>query len=588
MRLRSTLLCALLLTLAACSTNPPVKPAEAQRGDYRYVQEYLRWQIHKEMESNDITGLSIALVDDQRVVWAQGFGFADLENQVAATAQTPYRLGSMAKILTASAAMRMAEEGRLDLDAPLSQALPGFSIKSRFSNAAPITPRNIMTHHSGLPSNYLQGMVTHNPKYFTTLVEDIRDEYVAYPPNLIFDYSNLAVTLLGAAIENRSGMPYGDYIAQAFFEPLGMRHSYFSVEPALKGYSDGKPSEPLPLRDLPSGGLVSSVEDMARFMKMVFAGGKVGEQQVLSEHSLAEMFRPQNEHVALDLGRRMGLGWMLSGYDVQNGGVVAGHGGSVLSFQSTMIVLPEQRLGVVVAANSTSARGVVSELAETALKLALEAKAGITQPPAQQQPAAIRPLSEAEAQHYAGYFDSLVGLVKIDNHSGNLDAEVLGHAFRLTPREDGSFGIRYKLFGLIPVSVAALDKISFAMKPFEEHELLEGHIGNESLLFGERLNKTADITPFLDFVGSYEIVNSWEGGVKPESLALRQEGGMLIAECSFAQIPGLLLRMAITPISPSEAVVAGIGVGRGETLRLVRDAKEKRVYFSGLELHKIN
>ncbi|HEY0635416.1 MAG TPA: serine hydrolase domain-containing protein [Gammaproteobacteria bacterium] len=587
MRLRNSLLFTLLVMLAACSANPPLKPADTLRGDYVYVQEYLRWMIGEEMESNDIPGFSIALVDDQRVVWSTGFGFADLEKQLAATAQTPYRMGSIAKILTAAATMRLAEEGQLGLDAPLSQALPGFSIKSRFPAAAPITPRNIMTHHSGLPSNYLHGMVAHNPKYFTTLVEDIRNEYVAYPPNQIFDYSNLAVTLLGAAIESRSGMPYGDYIAQTFFTPLGMRHSYFAAEPALTGYNNGQPSEVVPLRDLPSGGLVSSVEDMARFMKMVFAGGRAGETRILGEQSLAEMLRVQNEHVALDFGKQMGLGWMLSGYNVQNGGVVAGHGGSLFNFQSTMIILPEHRLGVVVAANSVSARGVVSQVAEKALQLALEAKSGITQPESLPQQVASIELGEAEVARLAGYYDSLVGVAKLDANDGALDAEVLGHAFRLTPREDGRFGIRYKLFGLIPVSVAAFDQISLAMEHRDGHELLLGHIGNETMLFGERLSKPADLTPYLDFVGEYQLTNGWEGGVMPESLALRHEEGMLIGECSFAQMPGFLLRMAITPIAPDEAVIAGIGVGRGETLRFVQAEGERRVYFSGLELRKI-
>lgn len=578
----------LLLLLAACSTTPPLKPAEISHGDYRYAQEYLRWLIEKKMDASGVTGLSIALVDDQRVVWETGFGYADAESGEAATAQTQYRMGSIAKILTATAAMRMADRGALSIDAPLAEALPGFSIKSRFGETASITPRNIMSHHSGLPSNHLNGMVSSNPKYFATLVDDIKDEYVAYPPNYLYAYSNLGVTLLGAAIEQRSGMRYADYLGESLFAPLGMHDSYFAAEPQIKGYNKGKLAQTLPLRDLPSGGLVSSVADMSRFMKMVFAGGRAGDKQILSQASLEEMFRPQYPDLELDLNTRSGLGWMLSGFDVENGGLVAGHGGSLLNFHSMMVILPEQRLGVVVAANSDTALALVNEVAETALKLALEAKSGIRQPERSHSAGIATELSEAEVESYAGYFDSIVGLVKINNNAGDLDADAMGHSFRLTSRDNGTFGIRYKLFGLIPVSVSAFDNISLTMERIAGRDVLVGKIGNTSTLFGEKLHKPKIESALPDFVGRYEIVDLWQGGPAPENLVLRQEDGMFIAECTFAQMPGFILRIAVDPVSANEAVIAGIGPGRGETVRLVRVNDEKRMVFSGLELRKIN
>jgi CubicO group peptidase (beta-lactamase class C family) len=587
---RIVLLLPLVLLLAACSSEPepPQKPAVIARGDYSYTMAYLRWLIEKEMDANEITGLSIALVDDQRVVWSSGFGYADEEKGVAATAQTPYRMGSIAKVLTASAAMQLAEQGKIELDAPLAKALPGFSIKSRYPDSGPITPRNIMAHHSGLPSNYLYGMVSSKPKYFTTLVDDIRNEYVAYPPDTIFSYSNLAVTLLGAAIEQRSGLPYGNYMAKSFFEPLGMRASYFSAEPDLQGYNEGEPAVPLPLRDLPSGGLVSSVEDLSQFMKMVFADGRVGDIQIISRQSLAEMFRPQYAGLPLDLDKQMGLGWMLGGFDVQNGGVVAGHGGSLLDFHSTMVILPEHRLGVVVASNSTSGRGVVGQVAEAALQLALEAKTGITQPEKKPLSNTTRELSEADAAHYSGYFDTMVGVVKIDNNAGKLDADALGHTFRLVPRDDGTFGLRYKLFGLIPVSVAAFDKISLAMEHVADHDVLVGKIGSDTMLFGEKLRKPAELGTLLDYVGKYEIVNRWEGGPVPENLEIREEDGMVIAECTFDQMPDFVLRVAVEPVSANEAKIAGVGPGRGETMYLAQVNGEKRIHFLGLDIRKLN
>ena len=112
------------------------------------------------MKKNSVTGLSIALVDDQRIVWAEGFGYADQEKKIPATADTLYRVGSISKLFTDTAAMQLVEQGKLDIDQPLKKYIPNFSIKSRYPDTAEITPRQLMTHHSGLPRDRLKGFMT--------------------------------------------------------------------------------------------------------------------------------------------------------------------------------------------------------------------------------------------------------------------------------------------------------------------------------------------------------------------------------------------------------------------------------------------
>ena len=162
MLLRRFLVVPFLVVLTACST-PPQKPASVARGDYTYTRQYITWLIEQGMADADVTGLSIALVDDQQVVWAQGFGYADKQANIKATPDTVYHLGSIAKVFTATAAMQLAEQGKLNIDQPLQQILPEFSIKSRFGGVDKITPRNIMTHHSGLPGNWVRGMSERHP-----------------------------------------------------------------------------------------------------------------------------------------------------------------------------------------------------------------------------------------------------------------------------------------------------------------------------------------------------------------------------------------------------------------------------------------
>ena len=116
------IIAAALVGCFGCSTMPP-KPESFAREDYSYTREYISWLIKREMKKNDVTGLSIALVDDRRIIWAEGFGWADEANAVPATPDTVYRVGSVSKLFTATAAMQLAEQGRFDIDKPL-RALP--------------------------------------------------------------------------------------------------------------------------------------------------------------------------------------------------------------------------------------------------------------------------------------------------------------------------------------------------------------------------------------------------------------------------------------------------------------------------------
>ena len=347
----------LVITLGACAI-PPKKPLDTSRGDYTYTKEYMTWMIKHEMDDADVTGLSIALVDDQQVVWAQGFGYADKQADLKATADTVYHLGSIAKVFTATAAMQLADQGKLDIDQPLQKYLPEFSIKSRFGSTANITPRNIMTHHSGLPCNWVRGMSERHPEPFTDVVTAVQNEYVAFPPDYVFSYSNLGVTLLGAAIGKVSGQPYASYMDAHLLRPLAMVHSEFAPHIPGKSYNKGREIEAIPLRDLPSGGLNSSANDMSNFMRMVFADGEYEGKRIIQPDTLHEMFKVQNSKVPLDFDFKMGLGWMLSGLDVPGAGTVASHGGTTLNYHTAMVVLPEHKLGVVVLSNSVTAQAI--------------------------------------------------------------------------------------------------------------------------------------------------------------------------------------------------------------------------------------
>ena len=576
-----------LLFLAACATPAPVA-SRYEPGDYAYTEQYLTWLIKEEMSRNDITGLSIALIDDQQVVWQTGFGYADLENGIRATPETVYRAGSIAKLLTASAIMQLAEAGKIDIDRPLVEALPEFSIKSRYVQTDQVTPRNVMAHYSGLPSNYLLDLYVRNPSpHFEVVVDGLHDQYLTFPPNKVFSYSNAGMTVLGTVVQRLGGEPFADYMSHQFFEPLGMTHSRFSSRPLAKTYEKQKEIEPYSLRDMPAVGLLSNVVDLSQFVKMQFANGTLQERRILSPLSVSEMLRPQNKDAPLAFDSLVGLGWMLHGIQVPGGGIVASHGGSLPDSHSMLATLPEHKLGVVVLTNSGSSHTAVSKIAGEALRLMLAAQTGTV--PAAPALATISPErapTAEELREFDGHFDTLVGLAKISTRNGKIDAEAAGHHFRLIPHEDGRFSLEYKILGLLAVRVREFEDIRLSMADIDGQQVLVGRIGGETMLFGEKIQPTRLPSGFKRYLGRWEMIDHLDGP-SPKSVVLKMDNGLLVGEARFAEVPDLPLRIGFVPVSDTEVVTAGLGTGRGDTVRFFTVGNELRLSYSGIQLRKM-
>ena len=588
------LLCPLIPV--GCATAPK-KPIDIQTEGYEYTKKYVSWLIRQEMEKNNVQGLSIALVDDQQIIWAQGFGYADVGKRIPAAPETVYATGSIGKLFTIVAALQLAEQNKIHLDQPLRTYLPEFSIKTRFPEAGPITPRSIMTHHSGLPSDRLHRLISRKPMPFTDVAEEIKDEYVAYPPNFIFSYSNLAMRLLGYMVERVSGRDFVSYMDDSVLRPMGMTSASFvprpDVKPLLsKGYQEGKEAEDFLLHDLPSpdGPLYASVIDLSRFIQTVFANGRAGHQRILRPETLSEMLRPQNNHVPLDLDFRIGLGWFLNDLDIENAGLVASHGGASSLFYSQLIMLPEPKLGVVVLANSSSARAVVDRVAEEALKLALETKTGIKQPETKKpSPEPIPPWSGLVLKDFEGHYATGPRIYKVSTRGERLYTRLMGRSVQLVPHGDGMFSVQYRLFGFIPVKLGPLEEIKFSLERIAGREILVLHHDGKKYLLGEKIEPPPIPDAWLQRAGDYELVNPGDYFPLIENVNLRHEDNLLMVDITAPKLGALGIerwRAAMGPVSNTEAIILGLGRSMGETIHVVTKSGEERLLYSGCEFRR--
>src|SRR6266851_894161 len=270
--------------LAAASAPLYADPNVPAAKPYEEVAKALEALITHELADKDLPALSIALVDDQTVVWAKGFGFADPQAKKPATADTVYRVGSVSKLFTDLAVMQLVEKGTLDLDAPVTKYLPDFKPGNRFDKA--ITLRQLMSHRSGLVREPPVGHYfdPDNPSLAKTIQSLNRTELV-YEPEKRTKYSNAAIATVGFVLEETQKKAFPRYPQQTLLDPLGMKHSSFEPDPVLtKDLAKGVmwtyqgrefPAPTFELGEAPAGCLYTTVLDLAKFQSCLFAGGKV-------------------------------------------------------------------------------------------------------------------------------------------------------------------------------------------------------------------------------------------------------------------------------------------------------------------------
>jgi CubicO group peptidase (beta-lactamase class C family) len=437
------LLISTLVASAACAATGLVSAATAaadEPTDYHAVISKLSGEIPEEMKAAKAVGLSIALVDRDRTVWTKGFGLANRERGVPATADTLFHIGSSAKTMTAVAVMQLVEQGLVDLDRPLAQYVPGFSIKPRFKNSV-ITVRSALDMHSGIPGEILNGMFTKGgpfPGFQNRLLRVLAQEYPQRPVNTAWAYSNSGYILLQMLVENVSGQDFDTYTREHLFGPAGMASTSFDDVSIPAGSNLARPYLSVPggngvlrARRQPreyvnaggAGAAISSATDMAAYLKVLVAGGAAPGGRLLEASSINEMITPQTDAPLDIMPWRPGLGWWVN--DTSNAwmGKSAYWGGDSLFHHTFLRWLPELGVGVFVTVNTTTAQSVRDDVGLRALGLIVTAKTGRTSP----APPRIQPVVRASARKLrraAGRYASTAGLDLV---------EVSGRALRWTP-----------------------------------------------------------------------------------------------------------------------------------------------------------
>jgi serine beta-lactamase-like protein LACTB, mitochondrial len=365
LRLRLRLVCGLLFfSLGATATLAGAQETKLPLEKRAQIEAV----VSKFMADTHVPGLSVGIVEHGEYEWAGGFGLADVENNVPASEHTLFRLASISKSLTATAAMQLQERGQLDLDAPVQKYCSAFPQKS-----GTITTRLAMGHLAGI-RHYKGGsddLEIGNTKHFDNPIQAgldfFKNEPLLSEPGKTFHYSTQGYTLVGCVVEGASGGKYVDFVRQNVFIPAGMEHTQvdnrFAVIPYRTRFYQKTDSGTVQNADfldssykIPGGGWLSSAEDMARFEVAIL------NDKLIKRTTRDLMWTPLKPSDGSKDG--YALGW---GTGTEGGVLTVGHDGGQQGTSTAFVVAPALRAGVVVLTNMEGADA--HELAAQVLRI---------------------------------------------------------------------------------------------------------------------------------------------------------------------------------------------------------------------------
>lgn len=382
------------MTPTMASADPGLDRAAA------LIADAAKWEV----ENKRVPSVAVAIVGPEGVRWSGAWGKADAEGKVPATPETIYRAGSVSKLFTDVAVMRLVEQGKLNLDAPVSTYLPSFKPHNPFGGQ--ITLRQLMTHRSGLVREAPRG------NYFdiaakgqADAVASLNETTLVAAPGTVTKYSNAAIAVVGEVVARVSGMPYEKAVDTLVFRPLGMASSGMTAAPfqGRIAYSemaafDGPrvPAPPIELGTPAAGSLFTTLGDLGRFAQAMLNRGALPKGTLLKPATLDEMWRRQFPGDASTRG--YGIGFALSQIDGQR---VVGHGGAIYGHVTDVLIMPDTGIAVVAFATVDSSNSA-GKLADYALRTMAALKKGANPPAFETAPLITGP----EAKRLSGWFSN--------------------------------------------------------------------------------------------------------------------------------------------------------------------------------------
>ena len=330
-------------------------------------EEIKELTLHGLKELN-VEGAAISVVKDGEILFAEGFGYADKDSQIPMTGEHVLPIASSSKAFTATCAAILAGEGKLDFDKPVREYMPDFGLYDPVASNA-VTARDLLCHRTGMPRHDLLWI-----NWEDISRDDLVFRRLRHLPNnksfrSVWQYQNFMYAAAGCLVERITGKKWEEFVRERIFSPLGMTSSSFGQEPKnpdllysvlYKPDKDGENREckPESVEAIgPAGSIRSTARDMANWLKFNLAGGKFGDNAILSEKTFPELQKPNIPYdlfpfsVAEVQQIGYGMGWFIDSF---RGERRVEHGGNLSGATILISMLPERNIGCAILTNADS------------------------------------------------------------------------------------------------------------------------------------------------------------------------------------------------------------------------------------------
>lgn len=335
--------------------------APAQEAPGPAFDEY----VNKAIKDWEVPGLAIAIIKNDRIVFAKGYGVRELGKPAPVDEHTLFAIGSSSKAFTAASIAMLIDEGKLKWDDPATKYLPGFQLYDPYATRE-LTVRDLLSHRSGLERGDLLWYATAYDR--NEVLRRIRYLKPAWSLRAHFGYQNIMFLAAGQIIPSITGKSWDDFVRERIFAPLGMTSTSTSIKVLANSNNVATPHakiddkvEVVPWRNIdnigPAGSINSNVSDMAQWVRLQLGGGVYQNQRLLSSGVIKEMHASQTI-IPLEGAMEIlypaahfltyGMGWFLSDY---RGRKIVEHGGAIDGMRAEVGMMPEEKLGVVILTN---------------------------------------------------------------------------------------------------------------------------------------------------------------------------------------------------------------------------------------------
>lgn len=332
----------------------PIQKNSVGANDPRFNR--VRSRILLLMRKDRLPSVAVAVGWHGKIIWEQGFGWANREQLRPATSDTMYSLASISKPFTATAIMGLVQGGKIQLNAPANDYLGAAKITGLAGDASGANIRRILSHTSGLPLHW-QFFYSNQPEDRRPPMDDtiLRYGILVNPPGTVYQYSNLGFGILSYIISRVSGISYSDYMRAHVFGPLGLTHTSVGIGPGLEPYAAQRYDSrmrPIPLYTfdhIGASAIYSSAHDLVRFAMFHLKDHLTGQEPILSDAVIDEMHRPVTSVNFPGIFYALGFSVDRSDYGLLR----VGHNGGMPGVSTTMHLYPTEDLAVVVLTNTS-------------------------------------------------------------------------------------------------------------------------------------------------------------------------------------------------------------------------------------------